>query len=165
MALHTKVEAVDDRYLANRSRRNHGPDADHIAECGRVLVVDGTQDAGGAITQELRVAGFWVYHAHNCGEAFEVLKDCKIALLVLDAHWSLGGALLDILEVASKLPKVIGLTAGWWESALDPRISAVVAKPIELNALMRLVVRLARLSPKTAKVRVPSLGLVGSSVV
>lgn len=108
----------------------------------RILIVDDEVDICDMMMFTFDSKGFETYTAHDAEEAFTVVKDIDLDVVISDIRMPKGGGLKLLADIkghnASK-PKVFlitGYSDGSTSEAINAGAEAVLSKPIKLKDLV-----------------------------
>ena len=108
----------------------------------KILIVDDEVDICDMMMFTFDSQGFETFTAYDAEEAFKVVKDQDLDIVVSDVRMPKGGGmklLSDIKEHNPKKPKVFlitGYSDGSTDDAIQAGAEAVLAKPIKLKDLV-----------------------------
>jgi len=114
---------------------------------GPVLIVDDDSDIREALGDALGQAGYSVLTASNGLEAMELLKTAKPLVILLDLYMpTMDGVAFRVEQLKDPLLATIPTVAVSAVTDMDARIrdlcfDAALAKPVELDVLLRTVAR------------------------
>lgn len=108
----------------------------------KILIVDDEVDICDMMMFTFDSKGFETYTAHDAEEAFKVVQDVELDIVVSDVRMPKGGGMKLLSDIKSRdpiKPKVLLIT-GYSDSSTDEAIQAgaenVLAKPIKLKDLV-----------------------------
>ena len=113
----------------------------------KILIVDDEVDICDMMMFTFDSKGFETYTAYDAEEAFKIVKDVELDVVVSDVRMPKGGGmklLSDIKNHNSSKPKVFlitGYSDGSTDEAIQAGAEAVLAKPIKLKDLVEEVNR------------------------